>query len=94
VADLYKTETKIPVAFAAAARQAPNIESFVRQQLRERFQETRLLQRIASDLDAVLAFDASEAVEDEALDADLALPGRLWDPEVGRVAGGRDHSED
>jgi CRISPR-associated protein Cas1 len=95
IADLYKVDLTIPAAFRAAAEGARGLESRTRQACRDAFREGRLLQRIVDDLDRALAV-GGEQVERElsALDADAALPGGLWDPEVGSVAGGVNHADE
>ena len=88
LADLYKAETTIPASFAAVAGGSVQLERSVRLNLRDRFRETRLLERIADDLDAL--FDMDPLEEDKVLlafDEDMALPGNLWD-EKGTVEGG------
>jgi CRISPR-associated protein Cas1 len=92
VADLYKTELTIPMAFRAAAEKPPNLETRVRYACRESFHRGRLLERVVHDIDPALAFN--EPTEDQAVDEDEALPGGLWDPEKGRVAGGRNQADD
>lgn len=91
VADLYKVEVTIPAAFRAAAEGPENLERRVRQGCRDLFQETRLLQRIVGDLDRVLG---TEREGETAVDAELALPGGLWDPEEGAVEGGQNYGEE
>ncbi len=96
VADLYKTETSIPAAFAAAKLNPENIEGTVRQAMRDLFMEERLLERILPDL--TYLFDGigedADASLDSLLDADDALPAGLWDPVAGRVEGGVNYSEE
>ena len=76
VADLYKTEITIPAAFETAALGADNVESRVRQLMRQRLRETKLLERILPDLDQLLDVSADQ---DDVLDEDSALPTPLWD---------------
>jgi CRISPR-associated protein Cas1 len=90
IADLYKADVTIPVAFRAAAEGAEGLESRVRYACRDAFREERLLQHIVPDIEAALGVaDAA----DEEFDADDALPGGLWDPLVPLVAGGVNHGE-
>lgn len=96
VADLYKTATSIPVAFAAAKTNPPDLEGMVRRTMREVFFEERILEKILPDVAALFegeseGFDSSL---DSLLDADDAMPTGLWDPVEGRVAGGENHSEE
>ncbi len=95
VADLYKTELTIPVAFRCAAEGAMGLEGRVRRTLRDAFTERRLLTRIVDDLErlfAEIAVDLADGSGDPyALDE--ALPGALWNG-GGEVSGGRNWSED
>lgn len=80
VADLYKTEITIPIAFQTVAMGQEDIESRVRRSMRDKLRETKLLQRILPDLDKLLAVDETDEQTD-ALDIDSALPTPLWDDE-------------
>ena len=56
IADLYKFETVVPVAFkVAASNPAGNPERAVRLGCRDVFRQTRLLERIIPDIEQVLA---------------------------------------
>ncbi len=80
IADLYKVEISIPLAFRAAAEASTDLERTVRLQCRETFRESRLLQRVAPDIRRVLAVDEELLGDDFAADADPALPAALWTP--------------
>jgi len=54
IADLYKTEITIPVAFSTVAESSQNVEKRTRATCREKMREARLLQRILPDIDALL----------------------------------------
>jgi CRISPR-associated protein Cas1 len=58
LADLYKLDLALPVAFEQAAQGPLNLERRVRQALRDRFAQTRFLGRVADDL--VALFDGVE----------------------------------
>lgn len=95
VADLYKIETSIPVAFTAAAAGGGNLEGTVRRAMRDVFLEERLLERILPDL-AYLFEEIGPGLDaslDSLLDADEAMPAGLWDPVAGRVEGGVNYAE-
>jgi CRISPR-associated protein Cas1 len=96
VADLYKTVTSIPAAFAVAKTNPKDFEGTVRRAMRDQFFEERLLERILPDL--TLLFEGiGEGVDaslDNLLDGDDALPAGLWDPVAGRVEGGVNYSEE
>lgn len=88
VADLYKTDVTIPVAFLGAADDSPGLEGRVRRACRDRFHETRLLARIVSDIQGILGVGSEGGAEATAeLDRDLFAPGALWSPDS-PVAGG------
>lgn len=54
IADLFKFDTVVPVAFAIAAKKVRNREQKVRQQCRDRFRESRLLRRIIPMIEEIL----------------------------------------
>jgi CRISPR-associated protein Cas1 len=82
IADLYKTEITIPVAFEVVANGTEQVESRTRQLCRTRFKETRLLQRILPDIDELLQIGDEDEADDMVFDSDGALPGPLWDDEM------------
>jgi CRISPR-associated protein Cas1 len=90
VADLYKTEISIPVAFSVAAEGAQELETRARKACRDAFSSARLLHRIVDDIQSLLGVADSEP--DSAFDVDQAAPGGLWDP-TGPVAGGVNFGE-
>jgi CRISP-associated protein Cas1 len=94
IADLYKTDTTIPVAFQATVEGETNIETRVRHACRDIFHRERLLPRIMEDIDQVFAVaSVYEDPAQEIMDADDSVPADLWDPVEGRVPGGRNRSE-
>jgi len=90
IADLYKTEITIPLAFEIVAEGETDLEGRVRRACRDTFHGRRLLSRIVPDLERALKV---AGVGDEGFDEDEALPGGLWDPEEGEVAGGQNHGD-
>jgi CRISPR-associated protein Cas1 len=82
IADLYKAELSIPVAFEAASEGPEDIERRVRYRLRDTFRETRLIERILPDIASVLdvAADPATPEADEYAD-DAARPSDWWTPE-------------
>lgn len=80
VADLYKTEITVPLAFAVVAESVEKVEERVRQRCRETFHKAKLLQRILPDIDALLEVEGNitESIGD--VDEDGALPEELWTP--------------
>jgi CRISPR-associated protein Cas1 len=89
IADLYKVEMTVPVAFQVTSELAgSNMEGEIRRRCRDAFHEKKLLQRIVPDIDQMLAVidPATDDVPD--FDGDDALPGGLWDPAANSVSGG------
>lgn len=83
IADLYKVEVTIPVAFEVVAAGTHNLYQRVRQACRQAFKEKRLLQRILPDIDRLL--ETENLPPDQAgvdPDTDPAAPAPLWDPEA------------
>jgi CRISPR-associated protein Cas1 len=87
IADLYKVEVTIPLAFQAVAVSPTHAEKEVRRLCRERFREARLLDRVLPDIDTLLQVGLAGGEGEGAAadyDADPALPSPLWDgPEAG-----------
>ncbi len=55
IADIYKFETVVLVAFSIAARNSADHEREIRIQCRDMFRKTRLLERIIPDIEQILA---------------------------------------
>ena len=96
IADLYKTEVTIPVAFSAVAESPDHVERRVRYRMRDTFRATRMLPRLIPDLESL--FDLGDeprrtAIPDE-FDIDEALPGGLWDPENEEISGGVNYGDE
>jgi len=79
VADLYKADVTIPLAFSVAASGPTDVERQVRIACRDIFRRTRMVQQILPDIEKVL--DVAEDAEDEYAD-DPARPSELWNPKV------------
>ena len=93
VADLYKTEVTIPIAFKAAAEgKEKGLERLVRIGCRDSFVENRLLERIIPDIQTALMMTKHQGMGEDFYDLDAAAPGSLWDPLNGAVDGGRVHT--
>ena len=83
IADLYKMEIAVPVAFEVAAKADPEeIPTLTRRAMRDAFHETKLLTRCVKDLHHVLNIDE----EDESYEWDVV---ELWDEQDGTLASGR-----
>lgn len=91
IADLYKAEVSIPIAFRAVSEGTENLESRVRQACRDSFYRARLLERIVPDIDRALGGDgATASAYVFPGDGPTPTPGWLWDPS-GDVEGGQAH---
>ena len=89
VADLYKTQLTVPVAFAAVAEvtagQVPekHLEREVRRRCRQAFRNMKLLARIVPDIDRVLDVENEFLPDGFDPDDDPALPTPWWGPPGG-----------
>lgn len=92
VADLYKTEVTVPVAFRSVSEGEANLESRVRRACRDMFREHQLLGRILPDISKALGMDNEDQYED-LVNLDPTSPGDLWDPE-GLVQGGTNYGQE
>lgn len=84
VADLYKVEMTIPLAFRIVAESSHDVESRVRTACREEFRQRRLLHRILPDIDELLDIKSeAERVGLPDLEEDPGYPEPLWAPLMG-----------
>jgi CRISPR-associated protein Cas1 len=74
IADLYKFDTVVPVAFRVAAKDPPNAERAVRLACRDMFRQTHLLQKIIPDIEDVLSAGGIEPPEAPADAVGPAIP--------------------
>jgi CRISPR-associated protein Cas1 len=79
IADVYKTELSLRVAFEVTAKAPPKLERHVRLAMRDAFRSSKLLSRIIPDIRELLADETSEE-ELEAYQGDPARPSELWSP--------------
>lgn len=93
VADFYKADLTIPVAFEVAAESEQQLETRVRHHLRDAFRERRILPRIIDDIEWVLTVDEKGEEDFGDLDSEIARPAGLWDPS-GSVAAGVNYADD
>jgi CRISPR-associated protein Cas1 len=79
IADFYKVELTIPMAFELAVGNDEGISRMARLSCRDEFHRSRILKRIVRDIQQALGFrDIIEA--EYAIDSDPALPTPLWEP--------------
>jgi len=81
IADLYKTEVTIPVAFRVVAESTENVHARVRQACREAFRRHRLLHRILPDIENLLDLSSEVLQAGQEADSDPARPEPLWTPD-------------
>lgn len=81
VADLYKTETTIPVAFRVTAANPPDLERQIRMECRKTFHEFKLMERLLPDVAEVLG------VSDDTGESPDELEGRIVTLAVGTEDG-------
>jgi CRISPR-associated protein Cas1 len=100
IADLYKVDLTIPVAFKTVAESTEEVEPRVREASRQAFKEYRLLSRILPDIDWLLDVPEEVLLAGEEADSDGAKPEELWsgpedlilDEMMEEVGGDRDGS--
>ncbi|MQY15165.1 CRISPR-associated endonuclease Cas1 [Streptomyces sp. RB5] len=86
VADLYKAELTVPLAFSLHASTNPEAEA--RRSFRESLRLFRLMPRIVRDVQTLLA---PEEAPDQDDDSEEQLVD-LWDPVLGPIPGGTNHA--
>ena len=84
IADLYKAEYSIPIAFEVAASHYEKIESAVRMKCRDKFVELKLLEKMVRDIKYLLSDSSAD------LEKDLIY---LWDNKEGTVPHGVSYKE-
>jgi len=80
VADLYKADLTVPVAFRTVAEGTHQVEARVRRNCREAFKQARLLERILPNIDALLNISPKAAETRETDADDDAKPEDWWGP--------------
>ena len=88
VADLYKAEISIPVAFKTAAKQPDDIGSATRHAMRDAVYDLSLMRRIARDIPRLLGAPVSSSSDEEGETLEL------WDEKVGAVPAGRSYADE
>ncbi len=88
VADLYKAETTIPIAFDTVAEDEGDVANTVRRRMRDVVFERHLLQRTVADVQELLGVSRES---EEFLEADVVS---LWDYQRERLAGGTNYDLD
>lgn len=89
IADLYKAETTIPLAFSLHSSTDPERDARLR--LRDGFRLFKLMPRIVTDIQALLNPEADEDKQDqERHGVDLV---HLWDPKSGALPAGTNYAQ-
>ncbi|MEP9395327.1 type I-E CRISPR-associated endonuclease Cas1e [Gordonia sp. VNQ95] len=89
IADLYKAEIAIPVAFdVAAAEELDDVPAVTRRKVRDAVFAAKLLPRCAADVKQLLVGDDAEVSD---YDADVVY---LWDDRGEAIAAGQSHGDD
>ncbi|WP_378741370.1 type I-E CRISPR-associated endonuclease Cas1e [Nocardia brasiliensis] len=92
IADLYKAELTIPIAFEVAAEGAEDIGAVTRRRVRDAVYYGKLLERCARDIQKLLRNESGfEATEFEELDFEVIS---LWDDRDAPVPGGVGYGDD
>lgn len=81
IADLYKADLTVPLAFKMVAESAQNLEARVRHACRDLFYEYKLLDHILPDIDRLLGISEADLQRGEEADADPARPEPWWTPD-------------
>lgn len=92
IADLYKVEISVPIAFRETSAGEEKLERRVRIACRDAIASSRLLGRIVDDIFHVLAMDNRS--DPDLFAEDEAAPGQLWDPENEDIAGGKNYADE
>lgn len=94
IADLYKVDITVPLAFRLAAESTYNLESRVRHACRDAFHAYKLLDNILPDIDRLLGITPEALEAGEEADADPARPEPWWSPDDGGNEGDDGHARD
>ncbi|SCL13509.1 type I-E CRISPR-associated endonuclease Cas1e [Micromonospora inyonensis] len=96
IADLYKAEITIPVAFDIAASESTDIGADTRRAVRDRVNGGALLDRCVRDIRNLLLRPAcSGPIDDEWVDEDTGDDTiRLWDADGPELVGGRNYGSE
>ncbi|MFI8105425.1 type I-E CRISPR-associated endonuclease Cas1e [Streptomyces sp. NPDC086023] len=94
IADLYKAEVTLPLAFALHS--AANPEQDARRKLRESLRLIQLLPRIVRDVQALLAPDAADTADTDSACTDRHTVDmvHLWDPTAGPLPAGVNYARE
>ena len=77
IADLYKAEITIPLAFRLVSETPEGADGRIRAACRDAFTQARLLKRILPDIDRLLGLEQEETQYDQ-IDSEEGIPVSLW----------------
>jgi CRISPR-associated protein Cas1 len=92
IADLYKAEITIPIAFAVAAQNPADIGSVTRRAVRDAISDGKILERAARDIRALLLEHDTKGADWSPDDAHVNTL-KLWDEQSGFVKSGVSYSD-
>lgn len=90
IADLYKAEVSIPVAFTVAAQEPADVPTATRRAMRDEIYDRRLLEQCVRDLRYLLLDQERTEQEEDGVDADVIM---LWNGGGAAVAGGVNYDD-
>ncbi|HZK04495.1 MAG TPA: type I-E CRISPR-associated endonuclease Cas1e [Actinomycetaceae bacterium] len=85
IADLYKAETSIPVAFDVAKESPDDVGPATRREMRNRLYEHKILERSVNDIQTILGVPVDESLEVSYVE--------IWDSEGINLAAGMNYAE-
>lgn len=88
IADLYKAEITIPIAFVMAAQHPEDLPGAVRRRVRDEIVSVHLLERMVKDI-RFLLLEEEDAQEEPEIDVTY-----LWDNRKGTVANGHNYTDE
>lgn len=88
IADLYKAEVVIPIAFQVAAEESDDLPAVVRRKVRDAMVSRHILERMVHDIRWL--FQKEDAAEDESSQMESVY---LWDDKVGTVQNGHSYGQ-
>ncbi|PWG60235.1 type I-E CRISPR-associated endonuclease Cas1e [Bifidobacterium catulorum] len=94
IADLYKAELSIPVAFETVASQPEDIGSATRRRMRDAVYDLSIMKRMVRDIRCLLGIGANESSAVIDIDGSHDDHVGLWDEKIGEVAAGVSYGAD
>ncbi len=92
IADLYKAEITIPIAFEMASEERPDLPAAVRRRVRDAMVEHHTLEKMVHDIKYLLSEENSEDYTDEECE-DEREAVYLWDDRKGTVENGKSYGK-